>query len=170
MLTNKLKANQHTDAYLAHYPSRFGPVTIILSGQQCVGCQFGWINSPYPKHSTPLAADLSKQIGQNMPLPLNLTLSPEGSTFQKNVWHALLSIPFGQTRSYQEIANQIKHPKAVRAVANAVAANPIAWFIPCHRVIRSDGKIGGYAWGIALKKQLLAVEKLELEASRTQDV
>ncbi|UQB41541.1 methylated-DNA--[protein]-cysteine S-methyltransferase [Thiomicrospira microaerophila] len=170
MLTNKLKPNQLSDAYLGYYASRFGPVTITMSGQQCIGCQFGWVNSPYPKHSTPLAADLAEQIGQNMPLPLDLSLSPAGSAFQQNVWQALLSIPFGQTRSYQEIANQIKHPKAVRAVANAVAANPIAWFIPCHRVIRSNGQIGGYAWGIALKKQLLAAEKIEFEACRTKGI
>ncbi|SFR55440.1 methylated-DNA--[protein]-cysteine S-methyltransferase [Thiomicrospira sp. ALE5] len=83
------------------------------------------------------------------------TLAPKGTDFQLSVWQALQQIPLGQTRSYQQLANQLGRPQAVRAVANAIAANPIAWFIPCHRVIRSNGELGGYAWGLAKKQQLL---------------
>ena len=86
-------------------------------------------------------------------------IAPNGTDFQLAVWQCLQQIPRGQTRSYQQIASQLGRPNAVRAVANAIAANPIAWFIPCHRVIRSNGELGGYAWGVDRKRQLLAYEQ-----------
>ncbi|WP_053107821.1 MGMT family protein [Thiopseudomonas alkaliphila] len=82
----------------------------------------------------------------------------QGSAFQQQVWQALLSIPPGETRSYQQLAVQLQRPRAYRAVANACGANSIAWLVPCHRVVRSDGSLSGYRWGIALKQQLLAKE------------
>lgn len=85
-------------------------------------------------------------------------LAPKGTAFQKAVWQALLSIPHGELRSYQEIAQAIGRPQSVRAVANAIGANPICVLIPCHRVIRSDGSIGGYSSGLAIKRQLLVRE------------
>lgn len=85
-------------------------------------------------------------------------LDPQGSHFQRAVWHALLHIPHGELRSYQEIAQMIGRPQSVRAVANAIGANPICILIPCHRVIRSDGSIGGYSSGLDIKRQLLARE------------
>jgi methylated-DNA-[protein]-cysteine S-methyltransferase len=83
-----------------------------------------------------------------------------GTSFQKSVWRGLLDIPRGQTISYGELARRIGMPRAVRAVANAVGKNPRAPEIPCHRVIRSDGSIGGYSGcgGIAKKRRLLAEE------------
>lgn len=86
--------------------------------------------------------------------PLRVSI-PKGSAIQNAVWDVLLTIPMGQTRSYQWVADTIERPKSVRAVANAVAANELAWFVPCHRVIRSDGSLGGYKWGIDNKKDLL---------------
>lgn len=81
-----------------------------------------------------------------------------GTPFQKEVWKALQTIPSGTTQSYQEIAKRIGRPEATRAVANAVGANPLAIVIPCHRVIRTDGSLGGYRWGKELKKKLLLRE------------
>ncbi|MCW7546769.1 bifunctional DNA-binding transcriptional regulator/O6-methylguanine-DNA methyltransferase Ada [Photorhabdus sp. APURE] len=89
----------------------------------------------------------------------NLPLDIQGSAFQKQVWLALQKIPIGQTISYQKLAEYIGYPKAVRAVANACAANKLAVAIPCHRVIRTDGAISGYRWGIERKKTLLEQEK-----------
>lgn len=86
-------------------------------------------------------------------------IAPSGTDFQLAVWQYLQQIPLGETRSYQQIACQLGRPNAVRAVANAIAANPIAWFIPCHRVIRSNGELGGYAWGTARKQQMLDWER-----------
>lgn len=87
-----------------------------------------------------------------------------GTQFQRDVWRALTQIPAGETRTYTELAQMAGHPNAVRAVANAVGANPMPPIIPCHRVVRSDGKIGGYSapGGIARKRELLAAEGIEI--------
>jgi AraC family transcriptional regulator of adaptative response/methylated-DNA-[protein]-cysteine methyltransferase len=88
----------------------------------------------------------------------NIKLHLTGTEFQLKVWHALMDVPSGQLTHYAEIANRINKPKAVRAVGTAVGANPLAWIIPCHRVIRADGKPGGYRWGLPLKKMMLEEE------------
>ena len=84
----------------------------------------------------------------------------KGTTLQIKVWKYLKTIPKGQTRTYKQVAIAIKKPKAIRAVANAVGRNPYPILIPCHRVIRSDGKLGGYSGpgGLKLKKKLLKKE------------
>jgi AraC family transcriptional regulator of adaptative response/methylated-DNA-[protein]-cysteine methyltransferase len=87
-----------------------------------------------------------------------LPLDIRGTAFQKKVWQALLKIPAGSTRSYAEVAASIGRPEAVRAVANACGANPTALVVPCHRVIRSNGELGGYGWGIERKRALLERE------------
>jgi AraC family transcriptional regulator of adaptative response/methylated-DNA-[protein]-cysteine methyltransferase len=87
-------------------------------------------------------------------LPLNL----QGTSFQQQVWAALQTIPLGSTASYTDIAHQIGSPNAVRAVAQACASNPVAVVVPCHRVIRQDGSISGYRWGVARKELLLKRE------------
>lgn len=85
-----------------------------------------------------------------------------GTAFQIQVWKALLDIPLGETWSYQKLADYIKMPKAVRAVANAVGANPISPLIPCHRIIRNDGSLGGYYWGEKPKLDLLHKEGVNI--------
>ena len=82
-----------------------------------------------------------------------------GTPFQKKVWAALARIPYGQTRSYKEIAQAIGHPKAFRAVGNANGENSIPLILPCHRVIESNGGLGGFGHGVEVKKQLLDFEK-----------
>ncbi len=81
-----------------------------------------------------------------------------GTDFQKKVWKAIKNIPVKSTASYKDIANSIGNSNAIRAVGTACGANPIAIFIPCHRIIRADGKLGEYRWGHEIKKQLLAIE------------
>jgi AraC family transcriptional regulator of adaptative response/methylated-DNA-[protein]-cysteine methyltransferase len=92
--------------------------------------------------------------GQGFDLPLDI----RGTAFQHRVWRALQDIPAGRTVSYAEIARRIGSPKAVRAVAGACAANNIAVVIPCHRVVRRDGSLSGYAWGVERKRALIAKE------------
>ena len=82
-----------------------------------------------------------------------------GTAFQKKVWDALMRIPRGQTRSYAEVAGALGAPKAARAVASACAHNRLAVLVPCHRVVRGDGSLGGYRWGLPLKQQLLERER-----------
>ena len=89
----------------------------------------------------------------------HLPLDVKATAFQRKVWQALQQIPRGQTRSYQEIARAIRHPTAARAVARACAGNPVAVAIPCHRVVRADGQLAGYRWGLERKKRLLALEQ-----------
>jgi O-6-methylguanine DNA methyltransferase len=85
-----------------------------------------------------------------------------GTEFQRKVWRTIASIPRGETRSYKWIAKRAGRPKAVRAAANACGANPLAPEIPCHRVIASDGTIGGFSSGIALKRKLLKLEGINI--------
>jgi methylated-DNA-[protein]-cysteine S-methyltransferase len=86
-------------------------------------------------------------------------LDLQGTPFQRKVWKALLRIPYGRTRSYQDIARAIGHPKAFRAVGNANGSNPVSIIVPCHRVIESNGGLGGYGHGLKFKKRLLAFEQ-----------
>jgi AraC family transcriptional regulator of adaptative response/methylated-DNA-[protein]-cysteine methyltransferase len=98
---------------------------------------------------------------------LDLPLDPSGTEFQRRVWRALRRIPAGATASYAQIARLIEAPRSFRAVAQACGANPIALAIPCHRVVRNDGALSGYRWGVARKRRLLENERhLQREARR----
>ena len=87
---------------------------------------------------------------------------PHGTPFQHSVWNALRDIPYGETRSYEDIAVAIGSPKAVRAIGQANTRNPILLLVPCHRVINKNGTIGGFGCGVKIKKQLLQLEGLEI--------
>lgn len=89
----------------------------------------------------------------------DLPLSPEGTVFMQSVWNSLCEVPYGETRSYKEIAQNIGNEKACRAVGLANNRNPIPIFIPCHRVIGANGKLTGYAGGLQVKEHLLQLEK-----------
>lgn len=89
----------------------------------------------------------------------DLPLNPKGTEFQHQVWQQLRTIEYGQTCSYADIAKGINNPKAVRAVGAANGRNPLTIVVPCHRVIGSNGKLTGYAWGTAIKAGLLALEQ-----------
>lgn len=105
-----------------------------------------WINSVY--------AFIDGKIEQEDEFPLDIY----GTPFQKQVWNALREIPRGEVSSYTEVATKISSPKAVRAVATACANNKLAIMIPCHRVVREDGSISGYKWGVERKRALLKNE------------
>ena len=97
----------------------------------------------------------SPEIGLELPLDVR------GTAFQQRVWQALQEIPVGKTLSYTELAQRIGSPNAVRAVAGACAANSLAVAMPCHRVVRNDGSLSGYAWGVERKRALLDREMSE---------
>jgi AraC family transcriptional regulator of adaptative response/methylated-DNA-[protein]-cysteine methyltransferase len=103
-----------------------------------------------------------KEIVQRVegnPPRLELPLDLQATAFQRRVWQELQQIPCGATRTYTQVANALGNPKAVRAVARACATNPVSIVVPCHRVIRGDGSLAGYRWGLARKEQLLAQER-----------
>lgn len=112
--------------------------------------------------SSELLEDLLTQLGQyftGQRHQLTIPLKPQGTPFQLLVWAQLQKIPYGQTQTYGQIAQAIGKPKAVRAVGQACGANPIIILIPCHRVVASHGKIGGYSGGIEFKQALLSLER-----------
>ncbi|MGN1408034.1 methylated-DNA--[protein]-cysteine S-methyltransferase [Lactobacillus sp.] len=111
---------------------------------------------------TPLTDQVFQQIteyldGKRKTFTFSYRLS--GTPFQEKVWHALEDIPYGETRSYKEVAEAIGNPKAVRAIGGANHKNPIMIAVPCHRVLGADGSLTGYAGGIAMKQALLELEK-----------
>ena len=112
-------------------------------------------------HETPLLTETRRQILEYLNSrrrQFDLPLAPKGTAFQQRVWNALRTIPFGQTRSYKDIAMAVNCPGGFRAVGMANHANPIPIIIPCHRVIAADGSPGGYGGGQVLKKALLTLE------------
>lgn len=149
-------------------PSPVGTLTLIASGDKL--CAILWENERLNRvrigplqediHS-PLLQETERQLQQyfagereHFDLPLDFV----GTEFQQKVWQALLTIPFGETRSYSQIAEQIGSPKAVRAVGAAVGRNPLSVVVPCHRVVGTDGSLTGYAGGLDRKKSLLNLE------------
>ena len=110
-------------------------------------------------------ADLRRQLEEYFAgerREFDLTLAPEGTPFERSVWEELRRIPFGETRSYGEIARAIGRPNAFRAVGRANGANPIPIVVPCHRVIGSDGSLTGFGGGLEAKSRLLEIEGLRL--------
>jgi methylated-DNA-[protein]-cysteine S-methyltransferase len=112
-----------------------------------------------PTHPTLLCAEqeLNEYFSRKREA-FSVALDMRGTSFQKQVWEALLAIPFGETRSYGQIANQLGNPKATRAVGAANGQNPIPIIVPCHRVIGANGKLTGFGGGLEIKDQLLALE------------
>ncbi|NOZ67129.1 MAG: methylated-DNA--[protein]-cysteine S-methyltransferase [Alphaproteobacteria bacterium] len=117
---------------------------------------------PSPAHHAPELDSwieaLNHHLSGNIPRP-DIPLHLNGTAFQMRVWHFLMSVPEGDIKHYRDVANGIGAPKAIRAAASACGANKIAVLIPCHRVLRSDGGLGGYRWGLERKKALLRNEK-----------
>ena len=116
-----------------------------------------WPNAKLNRNDR-LSTKLSRQIFQSGSSE-KPKIAPQGTEFQLQVWKALLKIPRGKTATYSQIAKLIGKPNASRAVGNAIGKNPIAYLIPCHRVIRTDGSLGGFRWGTNCKAKLLAQER-----------
>ena len=154
----------------ATYTSPLGPIVIESDGQAITSLRFSSEKASTapkeaPKETTttiPIIAETIQWLDDYFAgkRPCNVPrLNPQGTAFQKRVWQTLLTIPYGETLSYGEIARMVGC-KSAQAVGQAVGANPIALFIPCHRVIAAHGKLGGYEYGIEIKKRLLEVENI----------
>ena len=117
------------------------------------------------EQETALIKEANRQLSEYLKgerKAFDLPLNPKGTDFQKRVWRALCDIPYGETRSYKQIAEAIGNPKAVRAVGMANNRNPITIVVPCHRVIGADGKLVGYGGGLEMKEFLLRLESRSL--------
>ncbi len=159
--------------FYTHLETLLGSILIAATERGLVAVRFGMVaetllelqtefpNAMLEQNSELLAiqsqAILEHILGQQQ--TLDLPTDVKTTVFQSRVWNALKSIPYGQTRSYSEIAVEIGQPSAVRAVARACATNPVALVVPCHRVIGSNGALSGYRWGIERKKRLLEQER-----------
>ena len=106
-------------------------------------------------------SDQVRAMLEHAPTRSEVRAAPEGTPFQREVWRHLQAIPRGETRSYRQVAEPMGRPTAARAVARACATNPVSLLIPCHRVIRGDGELGGYRWGLSRKVALLEMERRE---------
>ncbi len=120
-----------------------------------------WPEAIFVENASAIMPWVGAALGQAGDTSLHLI----GAPFQIKVWEALLHIPSGHVSTYSDIAQRIGNPKAVRAVGTAVGKNPISWLIPCHRALRKSGALGGYHWGLGVKRAMLAYESARLEAS-----
>ncbi len=147
-------------AKIGYYDSPVGMIQIEMEVNRV--CALRFVTKAGRSDVSPFLTTCLRQLrdyfsGKKRSLELPLSLA--GTDFQKKVWRQLRKIPHGQTVSYADVARAIGHPKAVRAVGNANGKNRIPIIIPCHRVIASDGKLGGYSSGLARKRWLLRHEK-----------
>ncbi len=148
--------------YAFVYETPVGPVCIRTDGKAITALTFGRDLCGAALRETPLILQAHEQLEayfSGARKAFELPLAPKGTPFQKSVYRALCAIPYGCTRTYGQIAAAVGNPRAARAVGMANHNNPIAIFIPCHRVIGADGSLTGYAGGLDKKERLLALER-----------
>jgi len=149
--------------YQATIPSPIGDIFLRYSEDSIIALNFesNYLNKIILNEQNQVFINTKKQLESYFSRTLkqfNLKLSPNGTNFQKAVWSELMKIPFGTTISYQQIAENLGGKDKTRAVASAIAKNPILLLIPCHRVIGSNGKITGFSGGLSRKRALLDLE------------
>ena len=141
-----------------------GRLRLLAADEQLIAVEFEGMYRPATIDETtpgPLLEGAARQLGEYFAgkrMRFDLPLAPAGTAFQREVWAALAEIPFGELRSYREIARDINRPRAVRAVGAANGRNPLPIVVPCHRVIGSDGSLTGFAGGLSAKQALLKLE------------
>lgn len=150
--------------FYCHFSAPLGRITIVQNGDAITHLHIGEmpvLSADAEERATPLLQEACRQLSEYFAgtrQTFSLPLAPAGTDFQKKAWRALCTIPYGQTRTYKDMAIAIGCPKGFRAVGLANNKNPIAILIPCHRVIGANGKLVGYAGGLHLKKFLLELE------------
>ena len=151
--------------YWVTYPSPLGEILLVSDGDALTGLYLDTQKQPALgeyRPELPVFMEVFKWLDdyfQGKETPITFPLSPAGTAFQKQVWKILLTIPFGQTRSYGEIARQIRASMSPQAVGGAVGRNPISIIIPCHRCVGAKGQLTGYAGGLHNKLWLLRHEE-----------
>jgi methylated-DNA-[protein]-cysteine S-methyltransferase len=157
--------------HLFYYETDLGTIGIAENGSAVTGLYFGRERPPAgaSAEETELLRNAARQLREYLAGKrriFELPLAPEGTPFQRSVWDGLLAIPYGETRSYGEIARSVGNPRACRAVGMANNRNPIPVFIPCHRVVGSDGSLVGYGGGLDIKERLLRLEGIPVGGGR----
>lgn len=162
------------------FESPFGPAIVMGTDKGICGIGFSaemgaeaamedlqmrWPQAAYKEDTEMLSPWVQRAFGAGDGKLDRAPLFLMGAPFQIKVWEALLSIPSGQVTTYSEIADAIGSPRAVRAVGTAVGRNPISWLIPCHRALRKSGGLGGYHWGLPMKRAMLAYETAKTESA-----
>lgn len=141
---------------------KIGDLTFVSEGDFLIGLYFGKVEIDGKEEKTEIIEKTIKEIEEYLDgkrKEFTIPLKFYGTEFQKKCWNALLEIPYGETRSYKDIAEKVGSPKGYRAAGMANNKNPISIIAPCHRVIGSNGKLVGYGGGLELKKKLLDLEK-----------
>ena len=144
--------------------SPIGRLRLVSNGAQLTAIEFENLQADEAggeERNDPALKACSNQLGEYFAgkrKTFDLPLAPAGTDFQQNVWQALKAIPYGELRSYRDIAESLHNPKAVRAVGAANGKNPLPIIVPCHRVIGSDGSLTGFAGGLEAKRVLLRLE------------
>jgi AraC family transcriptional regulator of adaptative response/methylated-DNA-[protein]-cysteine methyltransferase len=161
------------------FDSPFGPALVMGTDKGICGLGFAaemgadpamqdllrrWPKAQFVEDPARLRPWVLAAFGAKTAEPRAAPLYLIGAPFQIKVWEALLQIPTGHVTTYSEIAQSIGNPRAVRAVGTAVGRNPVSWLIPCHRALRKSGGLGGYHWGVPVKRALLAYESARIEA------
>lgn len=144
------------------YPTPMGRITLASDGASITRLVFGATELEGAQTPTALTNEAANQVQEYLAgkrETFDLPLDPAGTSFQKQVWEALRSIPYGQTRTYQQVAQMIGNPNAMRAVGGANNKNPLPILIPCHRVVGANGDLVGYAAGLKIKRFLLDLEQ-----------
>ncbi len=144
------------------YISPVGKLIVVADGGGITDLRFGHVPDGAVERTTPLLETAIRQLDEYFAgrrREFDLPLNPSGTEFQRRVWGELLKIPYGQTRTYGQIAAAAGNPRASRAVGMANNRNPIAVIVPCHRVVGADGTLTGYAGGLGNKETLLRLEE-----------
>ena len=169
------KGGKGLEIFWGWFDSPFGPALVMGTAKGICGIAFAaetgpepamadmksrWPSASFvedPTRLQPMVARAFPKAGEEGEVTLHLI----GAPFQIKVWEALLRIPTGHVTTYSDIAEAIGSPRAVRAVGTAVGRNPVSWLIPCHRALRKSGGLGGYHWGLPVKRAMLAWEAAE---------
>lgn len=156
----KEKRSSSTDSFFDKFESPVGTLYLIFTGKILRGINFKKPGEILRKGSAPfLIKKELKEYFENGKDDFTQNIAfTKGTEFEKKVWLALKEIPYGETRTYKWLAEKIGKPNAFRAVGQALSRNPIPIILPCHRVIESDGSLGGYSAGIDIKRRLLDIE------------
>jgi methylated-DNA-[protein]-cysteine S-methyltransferase len=144
------------------YPTPMGRITLASDGSSLTQLAFGAVELAGTNIPTALTNDAANQVQEYLAgkrKEFDLPLNPQGTAFQQHVWSTLQRIPYGETRSYQQVAQMLGKPQALRAVGGANNKNPLPIIIPCHRVIGTNGDLVGYVAGLKIKKFLLDLER-----------